>query len=73
METKRIYFIEIDIFFSITVASYWAQWHLKSPSSGLFIQPFIQAQIKENIKDTRHWPLCGVFTGDWWIPRTNGQ
>ena len=21
----------------------------------------------------RHWPLCGEFTGDWWIPRTNGQ
>ena len=21
----------------------------------------------------RHWPLCGVFTGDWWIPCTKGQ
>ena len=21
----------------------------------------------------RHWPLCGEFTGDRWIPRTNGQ
>ena len=20
-----------------------------------------------------HWPLCGEFTGDWWIPCTNGQ
>ena len=20
-----------------------------------------------------HWPLCGEFTGDRWIPRTNGQ
>ena len=28
---------------------------------------------KENIKATRHWPLCGEFTGDRWIPRTNGQ
>ena len=36
-------------------------------------QPFIQAQIKENIKAPRHWPLCGEFTGDRWIPRTNGQ
>ena len=36
-------------------------------------QPFIQAQIKENIKDPRHWPLCGEFTGDRWIPRTKGQ
>ena len=34
----------------------------------IFTQPFIQAQIKENIKAPRHWPLCGEFTGDWWIP-----
>ena len=26
-------------------------------------------QIKENIKSPRHWPLCGEFTGDRWIPR----
>ena len=32
-----------------------------------------QAQIKENIKAPRHWPLWGEFTGDRWIPRTNGQ
>ena len=25
----------------------------------MFTQPFIQAQIKENIKAPRHWPLCG--------------
>ena len=30
-------------------------------------------QIKENNKAPRHWPLCGEFTGDRWIPRTNGQ
>ena len=46
---------------------------LKSPASRLFTQPFIQAQIKENIKAPRHWPLCGEFTGDRWIPRTKGQ
>ena len=34
---------------------------------------FIQAQIKENIKAPRHWLLGGEFTGDRWIPRTNGQ
>ena len=34
---------------------------------------FIQAQIKENIKGPRHWPLWGEFTGDRWIPRTKGQ
>ena len=28
-------------------------------------------QIKENIKAPRHWPLCGEFAGDGWIPRTN--
>ena len=27
----------------------------------------------ENIKAPRHWLLCGEFTGDRWIPRTNGQ
>ena len=31
-------------------------------------QQFIQAQIKENIKALRHWPLWGEFTGDRWIP-----
>ena len=36
-------------------------------------QPRDQAQIKENIKAPRHWPLCGKFTGDRWIPHTNGQ
>ena len=34
---------------------------------------FIQAQLKEWIKAPRHWPLCGEFAGDRWIPRTNGQ
>ena len=32
-----------------------------------------KAQIKENIKVPRYWPLCGEFTGDRWIPRTNSQ
>ena len=38
-------------------------------ASPLFTRPFIQAQIKENTKAPRHWPLCGEFTGDRWIPR----
>ena len=29
--------------------------------------------MKENIKAPRHWPLWGEFTGDRWIPRTEGQ
>ena len=33
----------------------------------------MQAQIKENIKAPRHWPLCGELTGDRYAPRTNGQ
>ena len=32
-----------------------------------------KAQIKENNKAPRHWPLCGEFTGDWWIHRTKVQ
>ena len=42
-------------------------------ASRLFTQQFIRAQIEGNIKVPRHWPLCGEFTGDRWIPRTNGQ
>ena len=39
------------------------QWRLNSPATRLFTQPFIQAQIKENIKALRHWPLCGNSPG----------
>ena len=49
---------------SITMTSQWAGSRLKSPASRLFTQPFIRAQIKENIKAPRHWPLCGEFTGE---------
>ena len=45
----------------------------QSPASRLFIQPFIQAEIKENTEAPRHWPLCEEFTGDRRIPRTKGQ
>ena len=45
----------------------------KSPTLRLFTQPFIQMQIKENIRALRHWPLRGEFTGDRWIPRRKGQ
>ena len=57
----------------ITMTSQWPWWRLRSPASRLFTQPFIRARIKENIKAPRHWPLCGEFTGDQWILRTNGQ
>ena len=70
---KQIYFKLSGITIAITMTSKWARWRLKSPASRVFTQPFIQAQIKENIKAPRHWPLCGEFTGDWWIPHTTGQ
>ena len=47
------------------------RWRLKSPASRLFTQPIIRVQIKVNIKAPRHWPLCGEFTEDRWIPHTN--
>ena len=57
----------------IPVTPQWAQCRLKSPASWLFTQPFIQAQIKETIKASRHWSLCGEFTGHRWMSRTMGQ
>ena len=39
----------------------------------IFTQPFIRAQLKENIKAQRHWPLCREVIGDRWIPLTKGQ
>ena len=42
---------------AITVTSWWTRCCLKSPTSWLFTQPFIQGQIKENTKAPRHWPV----------------
>ena len=58
---------------NITVTSWWERWRLKSPAPRLFAQPFVQAQIKENIKALRHWPLWGESTGDWWFPSQKCQ
>ena len=44
------------------------RWCLKSPGSQLFVQPFVQEQIKENIKALRHWPLWEESTSDGWLP-----
>ena len=55
------------------MTSQWARWRLKSPAPRLFTQPFIQAQTKENIKAPCHWPLCGEFTDDRWIPRAKAS
>ena len=70
--SKCLLFDEISSI-HITVTSQWPQWRLKSPASRLFTEPFIHAQIKENTKAPRHWPLWGEFTGDRWISRTKGQ
>ena len=46
--------------YQITVTSYWARWRHKLPASRLFIQPFVQAHIKEHIETSRHsllWPV----------------
>ena len=42
-------------------------------SHDCLLNRLFEAQIKENIKAPRHWPLCGEFTRDRWIPRTKGQ
>ena len=42
---------------SITMTSWWPRWCLKSPVSRFFAQPFVQAQIRENIK-LRVTSLC---------------
>ena len=46
---------------------------MSAMTSRLFTQHFIHAQIKENIKASRHWPLWGELTSDRLIPRTKGK
>ena len=46
----------------------WARWRLKSPASWWFVQPFLQEQIKENIKAPRLRPLWVEFIDDRWTP-----
>ena len=48
-----------------TETSSWRRWCLKSSESWLFAQPFLQAQIKKNIKLR--------VTGDRWISLTKCQ
>ena len=54
------------------------QWHnngrhgvSKLPASPFFTKPFVQAQIKENIKG--NWAFWAEFTGDRWIPLTKSS
>ena len=63
------YITKVAKSFYITLTSWWARRRLKSPASRLFTQPFIRAQIKENIKAPRHWPLCGNSPHKWPVMR----
>ena len=45
----------------------WTSWYLKSTATPLFVEQFLQAYIKENIKAPRSL-FCGESTGDRWIP-----
>ena len=57
----------------VTVTSQWERWRLKSPTSGMFAQPFVQAHINGHIKAPRHWSLWRESTGHRWIPLTKDQ
>ena len=46
-----------------------ARWRLKSPASQLFTQPFIQDQVKENIKAPHRWLQMASNSenvSNWW-------
>ena len=49
------------------------RWRPNSPASRLFAQSFVEAQIKENIKAPRHWPLWGEVTYGRWFLLTKGR
>ena len=40
---------------------------------GCLLNRLFRRKSKKTSKAPRHWPLCGKFTGDRWIFRTNGQ
>ena len=61
------------VIMSTMASQKWAWWRLKSRASRFFTQPFVQAQIKGNIKALRLWPLWGESTGNQWIPLREGQ
>ena len=50
--------ISVKGFQYITVTSQWARWHLKSPASRLFIQPFIQSSRSlAFVRGIHRWPV----------------
>ena len=50
----RSQWVDYTLYYNDIIMSTMA---FKSPAFLLFAQPFFQAQIKENIKSPRHWPL----------------
>ena len=50
----------------------WINGWVNKREAGVYSIVF-QAQIKENIKAPRHWPLWGEYTDDRLIPRRKGQ
>ena len=61
------------VFFGSEGSLLWRHNERASQITRLHTQLFIQAQIKENTKASRHWSLFGEYSGDLWIPRPNGQ
>ena len=55
----------------ITMTSKWVQWCLKSPALGLFTQPFIHVQIRENIMSIMESQITGKsdlsFNSFFWL------
>ena len=56
--------MSFELLYTYNKSSDWPITMTSSSASRLFTKPFIQAQIKENIKAPHHWPLYGEFTGD---------
>ena len=71
--TKRLFRCQKVI---VTVTAKTLQWRHNESDGVSNHQPhdcLFKAQIKENTKAPRHWPLWGEFAGHRWIPRTKGQ
>ena len=70
---SKILYLNQGLSIFIAVTSWWVQRRFKFPAYLLFVQPFVQAKIKENMKIPCHWPLWGESTSERWIPLTKGQ
>ena len=58
---------------SLFLTIQWRHNERDGVSNHRCLEPFVQAQIKENIEASSHWPLRREFTGYRWIPRSKGQ